>query len=163
MIIRIVWFLNIVDHNERSIISVVCLWKWESFFVCTISPLNYPLEDHWHSHQPGCQEATHLHLHHRLTDPPYKKGFLRFGPSDPLCKLTYRFTSQEGIVLGLASQKLKGPQIHFTRRDFLGSGPLILCASWLTDPPHNKGFLRFAPSDPLCKLTYRSTSQEGIS
>ena len=37
MIIRIVWFLNIVDHNERSIISVVCLWKWESFFVCTIS------------------------------------------------------------------------------------------------------------------------------
>ena len=26
-----------MDHNERSIISVVCLWKWESFFVCTIS------------------------------------------------------------------------------------------------------------------------------
>ena len=37
LFLNIVWFLRIVDHNERSIISVVCLWKWESFFVCTIS------------------------------------------------------------------------------------------------------------------------------
>ena len=69
---------------------------------------------------------------------PPKKDFLRFRSSYPL-------------VLILA------------RRDFLGSGPLILCASWLTDPPHKRGFFRFGPSDPQCKLTYRSTSQEGIS
>ena len=89
----------------------------------------------------------------KTSDPPYKKGFLRFAPADPLCKLTFKSTLkcalncpflplppsssllpaslsssppfssfQSQLYVGLIN--LKRPQIHLTRRDFLGSGLL---------------------------------------